>query len=140
MTVPKGSLPVWSCDTEEEAKSLIVATCPRGPNGKFYARELAAEQTLENLGAFSRKLKMVSEVMAENRKANMATKKKAAFDPEAVATEHFEAFEKDCKPEHCSKEQWKEALEELISHAQSSLGAVKSELNHDDDEDGDDED
>ena len=43
-------------DTEEEAKRLIVLACPTDANGVYYARELAQEQTLENLQAFSDKL------------------------------------------------------------------------------------
>jgi hypothetical protein len=49
-------LPVFSVDTEEDAKQLITLCCPRDAAGIFYARELAHEQTLENLQAFSDKL------------------------------------------------------------------------------------
>lgn len=55
-TVPEEFLPVFSVDTEEEARQLIVLCCPRDDQGNFYARELAAEQTLENLRLFSDKL------------------------------------------------------------------------------------
>ena len=58
-TCPEGHLPVFSVDTEEEAKKLIVATCPMGNDGKYYARELLEEQTLENLDKFSKKLELV---------------------------------------------------------------------------------
>lgn len=54
---PDGRLPVFSVDTEEEAKMLIVMACPRDAVGNHYARELAEEQTLENLAAFSDRLK-----------------------------------------------------------------------------------
>jgi hypothetical protein len=41
----------------EEAKALIVLTCPLSGDGKgYYARELAEDQTLENLQLFSDKL------------------------------------------------------------------------------------
>lgn len=53
---PDGKLPVFSVDTEEEAKQLIVMACPRDMEGNHYARELAEEQTLENLALFSDKL------------------------------------------------------------------------------------
>lgn len=56
------------------------------------------------------------------------------FDAAAVASKHFEAFERDCPPERASKLEWKEALEELISLAETSLGAVKEELEHEGDE------
>ncbi len=66
-TVPKGFLPVFSVDTEEEAKQLLIATCPRGDDGHFYARELIEEQTLENLQVFSDKLAMVWARMQERK-------------------------------------------------------------------------
>ena len=47
---------MFSVNTEEEAKRLIVLTCPMNVDGQYYARELAEEQTLENLQAFSDKL------------------------------------------------------------------------------------
>jgi hypothetical protein len=47
---------VFSVDTEEDAKQLITLCCPRDDVGAFYARELAHEQTLENLQEFSDKL------------------------------------------------------------------------------------
>ena len=53
---PEGRLPVFSVDTEEEARALITLTCPMDAEGHYYARELADEQTLENLQAFSDKL------------------------------------------------------------------------------------
>lgn len=54
--LPKGFLPVFSVDTEEEARLLVVTTCPRGYDNHYYARELAQEQTLENLATFSDRL------------------------------------------------------------------------------------
>lgn len=55
MSVPEGSLPVFSVDTEEEAKQLIIAACPFD-GGHYIAYELAVEQTLESLKAFSVRL------------------------------------------------------------------------------------
>lgn len=63
----EGFLPVMSCDTKEEAESLIVATCPRGPDGLYYSRELAHKQSLENLEAFAVKLEHVYEVIQAKR-------------------------------------------------------------------------
>ena len=54
--MPDGWLPVFSVDTEEDAKSLIVLTCPTDREGNYYARELVHEQTLDNLQRFSDKL------------------------------------------------------------------------------------
>lgn len=56
VSVPSGSLPVFSVDTEEEAKLLVVSACPFEPGVGYYARELADDQTLENLQAFSVRL------------------------------------------------------------------------------------
>lgn len=53
---PDGFLPVFSADTEEQARELLAATCKLGPDGNYYAPELAHEQTLDNLQAFSDRL------------------------------------------------------------------------------------
>lgn len=63
MTVPEGNLPVFSVDTESEARMLIVAACPCDSEGHYYARELSDEQTLENLDAFSDRLQRVWEAL-----------------------------------------------------------------------------
>lgn len=54
--VEEGCLPVFSTDTEEDARRLLVAACSTNLDGEFVARELAEEQTLENLRAFSDRL------------------------------------------------------------------------------------
>ncbi len=54
--VPNGRLPVYSVGDDEEAQALITLCCPRTYDGQYYARELANEQTLENLKKFSDKL------------------------------------------------------------------------------------
>ena len=56
VTVPSGSLPVFSVDTEEEAKALVALACETDAAGYHFARELADEQSLENLQAFSDRL------------------------------------------------------------------------------------
>lgn len=63
--VPDGSLPVYSLDTEEEARQLIVLTCGTTMTGEHYARELAHEQTLPNLRAFSDRLAEAHEWMKQ---------------------------------------------------------------------------
>lgn len=55
-SVPKGFLPVYSVDTEDEAEKLLVASCERNIDGEFIARELAFNQTLDNLYAFGDRL------------------------------------------------------------------------------------
>jgi len=64
---PNGTLPVFSVETEEEARQLIALTCPRDLKGTFYSRELAQEQTLENLQAFSDKLQCGYEFMKRRK-------------------------------------------------------------------------
>ncbi len=64
VSVPSGSLPVFSCDTEQEAKDLITLACPINLAGEHIAPELAEEQTLENLAAFSIRLQKLSDRMA----------------------------------------------------------------------------
>lgn len=54
------------------------------------------------------------------------------FKPEEVANAAREAFELNCSPSFCSKEQYKEALEELISMLEGSLECVKEELEAED--------
>ena len=61
--MPEGFLPVYSVDTEEEAKQLLIAACPRNNNGDFIAPELATEQTLNNLYAFGHRLANIHERM-----------------------------------------------------------------------------
>lgn len=64
--VPDGALPVFSVDTEEEAKALVVMTCPTDAAGTYYARELAQEQTLENLYAFGEKVGKAHDLMVKH--------------------------------------------------------------------------
>jgi hypothetical protein len=54
--IPNGSLPVFSVGTEAEARRLLVLACPMSVDGDYYAPELAREQTLDNLEAFSDRL------------------------------------------------------------------------------------
>lgn len=56
MSVPKGSLPVFSVNTEEEAETLLAWTCPLGYDGQYRAPELVEDQTLENLDRVSDRL------------------------------------------------------------------------------------
>jgi len=58
-TVPEGHLPVYSVDTEEEARRILVLACQTNTDGEFVAKELAEEQTLQNLYAFGDRLKDV---------------------------------------------------------------------------------
>ena len=63
-TLPRGTLPVFSVADEKEAKDLIVMCCETNIHGEYIARELAREQTLENLDSFGERLrKMHDEVL-----------------------------------------------------------------------------
>lgn len=55
-TLAPGTLPVYSVADEQEALDLIVLACPTNLKGQYIAPELAREQTLENLHAFSLRL------------------------------------------------------------------------------------
>lgn len=55
---PDGFLPVYSVDTEHEARVLVAAACELGYDGEYYARELEESQTLDNLRAFGDRLRM----------------------------------------------------------------------------------
>ena len=81
-TVPNGFLPVFSVDTEEEAKQLIVLTCPTDHNGVHFARELAEEQTLENLQKFSDKLATGWRLMQMAKEANKKRREMQERDKE----------------------------------------------------------
>lgn len=54
--LPDGFLPVYSVADEEEARDLVILACPTNLHGQYIAPELAREQTLENLQAFSDRL------------------------------------------------------------------------------------
>lgn len=47
---------MFSVDTEDEARRLLIAACPRNLDNEFVAPELHEEQTLDNLRAFGERL------------------------------------------------------------------------------------
>ncbi len=57
----RGFLPVYSVDTEEQAKALIVAACPTNIQGDYVAPELSQSQTLDNLKRFGDRLAELDE-------------------------------------------------------------------------------
>lgn len=59
---------MFSVETEEEARSLLVMTCPTNYDGEFYARELVAEQTLDNLYAFGDRLRAMYAILKKSRR------------------------------------------------------------------------
>lgn len=60
-TPPEGFLPVFSVDTEAQAKKLLIGACSRDEEGNYYSPLLARGQTLENLQTFSDRLLMIYE-------------------------------------------------------------------------------
>ena len=69
----QGFLPVFSVETEEEAVALLTMACPRNLDGEWVARELAEEQTLENLYAFGDRLRVLYEKLKARRKGGAPT-------------------------------------------------------------------
>lgn len=65
-SLPDGFMPVFSVGTEAEAQRLLVLSCPRNMQGEFVAAELAQEQTLENLQAFSDRLEVMHQILVSN--------------------------------------------------------------------------
>jgi hypothetical protein len=59
VTVPEGHLPVYSVGSAAEARWLLTLACGTNASGEFIAAELAREQTLPNLVAFSDRLASV---------------------------------------------------------------------------------
>lgn len=64
-----------SVDTDEEARALLVMTCSTNINREFIARELAHEQTLENLQKFSDRLNDAYKVMKSKRRKKWTRRK-----------------------------------------------------------------
>lgn len=54
---PLGFLPIFSVNTEDEAKALLLLACPTTYDGAYFAPELRTEQTLPNLYAFGDRLR-----------------------------------------------------------------------------------
>lgn len=71
VSVPEGHLPVFSVDTEAEAKSLIVLACETNGRGEYIAKELVMKQTLDNLQAFSDRLDKTWRWLKGNRERNL---------------------------------------------------------------------
>lgn len=71
--VPEGHLPVYSVDTEEEARQLITLACETNLYKQHIAKELAVEQTIENLGAFGERLARTHQWMLERKAERDAT-------------------------------------------------------------------
>jgi hypothetical protein len=74
---PDGFLPIFSVNSEEEAKRLLVAACSRNRDNEFIANELAEEQTLDNLYAFGDRLREIyARIKKDEPKASKRRKKK----------------------------------------------------------------
>lgn len=66
-TLEDGFLPVFSVNTEEEAKRLLVLACPINLEGEYVAAELVHEQTFENLQAFSDRLASIWQMLNKDK-------------------------------------------------------------------------
>ena len=65
---PDGYLPVYSVNTEEDARLLIATACAMAKDGSgSYAPELAAMQTLETLSAFGDRLHGIQQDLEARR-------------------------------------------------------------------------
>lgn len=58
---------MFSVDTEKDARDLIVLACETNARGEYIARELAHEQTLDNLQAFSDRLARTWDMLQQRR-------------------------------------------------------------------------
>ena len=54
-----GFMPVMSTDTAEEARALVILACQTNSDGEYVARELIADQTIENLESFGERLERI---------------------------------------------------------------------------------
>lgn len=80
-TVEPGFLPVYSVDTEDEARRLLAFACSTNIQGDYVARELAEEQTIENLMAFGERLKKLHGVMHKRAKRGVDTVYSVSYLP-----------------------------------------------------------
>ena len=58
---PPGSLPVFTTKTLEASKTLVQLACGTNLKGQYIATELAEEQNMKNLQAFSDRLNQIYE-------------------------------------------------------------------------------
>lgn len=63
--VEDGFLAVYSVADEDEARALLTLACPMSYDREFIAEELAREQTMDNLQAFSDRLHEAHSVLVE---------------------------------------------------------------------------
>lgn len=74
---PEGFLPVYSCDNEKDAKLLVVMCCPKGYDGKYYARELVGphgvplegKDRIDAFVRFGKNLEAAHKRLIENRRS-----------------------------------------------------------------------
>ena len=69
-TAEPGFLPIYSVDSAAEANDLLIAACERNLEGEFVARELAQDQSLENLYTFGDRLRDVHRRIKARRETN----------------------------------------------------------------------
>ena len=68
---PKGFLPVYSVDTEEDAKMLVTLACPLGLDNLHYAPELvgtSGDERIRKFVAFGKRLVKIHQMMKKRMK------------------------------------------------------------------------
>lgn len=103
-TVENGFLPVYSVDTEEEAKDLLIMACSTNQRGEFVATELVMRQTLENLKAFGTRLKETHEKMLKMREEQAMVKTKTKRYAKKTPMQKQRAARKATEEQHAKKQ------------------------------------
>ena len=73
--LPVGKLPVFSVDTEAEAEKLVSLVANHTYRDEPFARELAAEQTLDNLWDFAQRVMKAHTFLAEREQCECDPKR-----------------------------------------------------------------
>ena len=70
--VSEGFLPVFSVANKDEAQKLLTMACETNIDGDFIAKELAKEQTIDNLMDFSYRLGLFHDRLIETGQCECA--------------------------------------------------------------------
>lgn len=70
---------MYSVDSEAEAATLLCMACPTNINGEYVARELAEDQTLENLALFSDHIHEMHEILVKKGKCKCKPRQDTAI-------------------------------------------------------------
>jgi len=67
---PQGFLPVYSTDTKEEAKQIVVLACPTNYDGDYVAPEVAGttgDERISQFVAFGKRLEQIHKMIMEKK-------------------------------------------------------------------------